>query len=662
MVTLTERRPKERSTQAAALSATRARLLASSTADGPWHGRLSSSALSTATAVCALELKARSGRPVGEELLSDRAGQGAEWLILNQNPDGGWGDTVESPSNLSTTILCWSALGLCLPRLPQARSAFELAEGWLRRRVGELTPESIGEAIAARYGSDRTFSTPILTLCAATGRLGEAPSAWAPIPHLPFELSVLPNRFFRFLGLPMVSYALPALIAIGQAIFHHRGGGNPAVRWLRSKASAPSLRLLERIQPAGGGFLEAIPLTSFVVLSLVSIGAEDHPVVQRGIGFLLDSIRSDGSWPIDTNLATWLTTLSVNALSIDSSLRDQLDDVQRRRLNRWLLDQQYREGHFYTGSAAGGWAWTDLSGGVPDADDTAGALLALDALACAEPDLRSGNAHAARLGVDWLLGLQNRDGGVPTFCRGWGQLPFDRSSPDITAHALRAWGTWLPHLPDQMRRRVRRSTDEGVRFLLKTQRDDGAWVPLWFGNQLEASQQNPVYGTSRVLTAAAALTPKSTYHARWRRAMAKAQKWLLSVQNRDGGWGAGPGTPSTIEETAQAVDGVASLAQTVPNTLSPNTRGALAEGCRWLMRETDSGRRFEAAPIGLYFEKLWYHESLYPIIFTLAALARCSDLGLGECPSEEAAKDASRDASHAEPLCDDGRLAVNEAP
>ena len=31
--------------------------------------------------------------------------------------------------------------------------------------------------------------------------------------------------------------------------------------------------------------------------------------------FIRDSCASDGSWPIDTNLATWNTTLAINALS-----------------------------------------------------------------------------------------------------------------------------------------------------------------------------------------------------------------------------------------------------------------------------------------------------------------------------------------------------------
>ena len=76
---------------------------------------------------------------------------------------------------------------------------------------------------------------------------------------------------------------------------------------------------------------------------------------------------------------------------------------------------------------------------MPDADDTPGAMLAL-------ARLRDGDdpeaATAAAAGAHWLLGLQNSDGGIPTFCRGWGALPFDRSSPDLTAHSVRAWNAW----------------------------------------------------------------------------------------------------------------------------------------------------------------------------------------------------------------------------
>src|SRR5262249_14441849 len=126
-------------------------------------------------------------------------------------------------------------------------------------------------------------------------------------------------------------------------------------------------------------------------------------------------------------------TLSINALTdAGENLRDNAG-----ALRRWLLDQQYRETHPFTSAAPGGWGWTPLPGAVPDADDTSGALLALRNLgATAE------SSAAAKAGITWLLDLQNGDGGWPTFCRGWGHLPFDRSSADISAHALRALDAW----------------------------------------------------------------------------------------------------------------------------------------------------------------------------------------------------------------------------
>ena len=75
---------------------------------------------------------------------------------------------------------------------------------------------------------------------------------------------------------------------------------------------------------------------------------------------------------------------------------------------------------------------------MPDADDTSAVLIALHSLA--SPD--DATLVAACAGVRWLLDLQNRDGGMPTFCRGWGSLPFDRSCHDLTAHALRAIAAW----------------------------------------------------------------------------------------------------------------------------------------------------------------------------------------------------------------------------
>ena len=690
-------------------------LLSKRNARGHWEGSLSSSALSTATAVFAI---ARVGGDQGKELVR----HGLEWLCANQNADGGWGDTVKSFSNLSTTALCYAALGVGDDEA--SRAARAKASQWISRvianrdtdaaiapapgeglpfgavRRGEtFDPALFVRALAARYGKDRTFAVPILSMLAIAGELG--PDGWQRVMPLPFELATLPHGLFRFLRLQVVSYALPALIAVGQARFHQAppaGLGRWALRWWRGRAVGPTLRLLEKIQPESGGFLEAAPLTSFVLMNLSAGPGGPHAarVIARGLEFLRNTVRPDGSWPIDTNLATWVTTLAVNALTLTpdpprrggvgappqtpefSALRlpaERTDDaagyasptgvrrtpdigppvltagsqkatnfgvwgrapgpavgglplgcpvlvpgascpngpVDLTGVLDWLLSQQHRREHPYTHAAPGGWAWTDLSGGVPDADDTAGALLAIKTLC---PEAKHGDAiiPVVRAGVEWLLNLQNSDGGIPTFCRGWGKLPFDRSSFDLTAHAMRAWFAWAADMPEELAGRVWAAFACGKRFLARRHRE-GFWEPLWFGSQHAPGETNSVYGTAKVLQALS-LDLDCTSHL----LANKAIKYLLSAQNPDGGWGGAPGSPSSIEETAVAVEAMSCT--DAANKQADLVRAAVVRGVGYLIHATHGGTRFDASPIGLYFAKLWYFEELYPLIFTVAALNR----------------------------------------
>jgi len=481
------------------------------------------------------------------------------------------------------------------------------------------------------------------------------------VPPLPFELACFPQSWFRFLKMPVVSYALPALIAIGQAVYQHRPPSNPLRRGIRHLARRRSLRVLETIQPSSGGFLEATPLTSFVTMSLASIGLADHPVARKAVEFLVRSVRADGSWPIDTNLATWVTTLSVKALATAGEL-ERLDRLPE--LRDWLLRQQYRQRHPYTGADPGGWAWTDLPGGVPDGDDTPGALLALRHLLAGQapalveefvrraigpvqvialdsdsplrrPGSRDHPGLQSILGLSWLVRLQNGNGGWPTFCRGWGHLPFDRSGTDLTAHALRALAAWKSDLFASVASRVAgtlseslnfrvsvdgvclhfpsradidRATNRGLAYLAREQRPDGSWLPLWFGNQHTPDDENPTYGTARVLAAWRDLGLRTTEPAR------RGVAWLLAAQNPDGGWGGGASTPSSMEETALAVE--------VLLDAGAEAELAVERGLDWLVERIEADGLHEPTPIGFYFAKLWYFERLYPIIFSVAALGR----------------------------------------
>jgi squalene-hopene/tetraprenyl-beta-curcumene cyclase len=375
------------------------------------------------------------------------------------------------------------------------------------------------------------------------------------------------------------------------------------------------------MQPASGGFLEATPLTSFVVMCLAAMGRTGHSVTQRGLVFLRESMRPEGAWPIDTNLAAWVTTLSLGALRAAGQ-----DEVSNEPIE-WLLRCQHRQKHPYTGAAPGGWGWSDLSGAVPDADDTSSALLSLAHWLEATPPAESRLAHDVRtalnLGIEWLLDLQNRNGGWPTFCRGWGRLPFDRSGADLTAHALRALAAWRGLVgtgPSKLVARVHRAQARGLAYLSRTQRDDGAFESLWFGNQFAPGEVNAVHGASRVLLAYGQLGRAAEPAA------LRAARWLAANQNADGGWG-GSGASgvdvdaavfpaSSVEETALAVEGLCLAPR------EPAIRESWRRGLEWLVAAVESGGHRRPSPIGLYFARLWYYERLYPIIFTVAALGR----------------------------------------
>ena len=192
------------------------RLLECRAPGGHWEGELSSSALSTATASAALALvergeAGRAGPGSMSGVPARLAGDGLRWLALHQNPDGGFGDTVQSPSNISTTALAWAAFSLAGGGGESGERAFRAAGSWLEHAAGGIDPPVLAEAIARRYGKDRTFSVPILTVLALAGRLGPAGEAWRLVPQLPFELAACPQRWFRWLRLPVVSYAILAL-------------------------------------------------------------------------------------------------------------------------------------------------------------------------------------------------------------------------------------------------------------------------------------------------------------------------------------------------------------------------------------------------------------------------------------------------------------------
>ena len=153
-----------------------------------------------------------------------------------------------------------------------------------------------------------------------------------------------------------------------------------------------------------------------------------------------------------------------------------------------------------TGRSAGpgvepsGWHFQYRNELYPDIDDTAMVLLALQRTAAGRRRPRS--QAATRRGVNWLLAMQNRDGGWAAFDvdidnEVLTKVPFadhnamlDPSCADITARVLELLGT-LGYRADHPA--VARALD----YLWRTQEPQGCWYGRWGVNY--------IYGTWQVL-------------------------------------------------------------------------------------------------------------------------------------------------------------------
>ena len=320
--------------------------------------------------------------------------------------------------------------------------------------------------------------------------------------------------------------------------------------------------MLDRIEP-DGTFCNYFSSTSLMIFALLARGySNTHPVITRAVqGLKAMTCRIDGELHCQyTTASVWNTTLINYALQ-ESGVPYSSNTIQKA--NHYILSRQHlKYGDWVIHEPnllPGGWGFADMNTIHPDIDDTTVALRAIRTLATEQVDCR----QAWDRGVNWLISMQNNDGGWAAFeknvdkkvlkllpIEGGKDLLIDPSTVDLTGRTLEFFGNYT-HL-DLHHPMVKR----GIRWLLRHQNSDGSWVGRWGVY---------IYGTWAAVTGMVAVGV-STNHP----AIQKALTWLRKIQNPDGGWGEScksdikncyvPLGESTRTHTAWALDTLISAA------------------------------------------------------------------------------------------------------
>ncbi len=411
-----------------------------------------------------------------------------------------------------------------------------------------------------------------------------------------------------------------------RALFHLldrglRAGERLRLRPLRRRSLARAEEwILTRLEDSDG--LGAIfPPIVNTIFALCCLGYDqNHPAVAGQLRELERlEIEEDGALRLQPCFSpVWDTALVLHALAEAGC---DATDPAIRAARRWLVEHEIRRDGDWSvnapGAAPGGWCFEYRNDFYPDCDDTAEVLTAFAATTPTDGTAAVAETPAVRRGRDWLLAMQNEDGGWGAFDRGCDKeilthVPFadhnallDPSTADVTGRAVDAL----------LRLGLRADAPEVTRalaFLRSEQEADGTWYGRWGCNY--------IYGTWLALRALARAGDISAEP--WCR---RAVQWLLAHQNADGGWGE---TPLSYDDPSQKGIGPSTAAQTAWALMALFGAGvvdhpAVESGVEHLLRsQRDDGSWYDAGWTATGFPRVFYlRYHLYAVYFPLMALA-----------------------------------------
>ncbi|PGS49688.1 prenyltransferase/squalene oxidase repeat-containing protein [Bacillus sp. AFS041924] len=407
------------------------------------------------------------------------------------------------------------------------------------------------------------------------------------------------GSFYQFLleeGKKLASYPL----------YFHQKGYEKAKRFI-----------LDRIE-TNGTFYSYATSTFYMIYALMALGYETtSSVIQNALEGLLSYAADTEAGIHIQNSPSKVWDTALLSYAIQEAGYKINDPIVSKSIQYLMKKQQNMIGDWSVHAknlTPGGWGFSDVNSFIPDNDDTGAALRAIARYAMDQPNIQKEWLK----GVHFLLGLQNIDGGWGAFEKNVNNkwltyVPIenakdaiiDPSTADLTGRVLEFIGHYTSISNDDPI--VKKTVD----WLLKNQKSNGSWYGRWGICY--------IYGTWAAITGLRAVgVPKN--HA----AIKKAEKWLVSIQNEDGGWGESGHSLvkgsyvslkySTPSQTAWAVDALLSIRNKEDEVIR--------KGIKFLTTQSDLTNKALSYPTGLGLPGQFYiHYHSYNEIYPLLALA-----------------------------------------
>lgn len=439
---------------------------------------------------------------------------------------------------------------------------------------------------------------------------------------------------------------------------------NLRLKPFRKKAINKAYQWMKDRFESSDGLGAIFPPIIWTVIALKCRGEEESsPDIQRALCELkkLQIREGDRIRLQPCKSPVWDTALSTIALR-EAGVSNRHPAI--RKCVTWLLSQEARQPGDWVNSSRsripGGWYFEFNNEFYPDVDDTAMVIMALrrcipeslkhdqwmtDFLVTPEwnpyeEDLNTETIIAGRSesreqafadleffrpmigaiqrGIQWLLGMQNKDGGWGAFDRDnnrelFTQVPFadhnamvDPSTADLTARVLEAFADAQLPLSHP-------ATQRALQYVWSEQEDDHCWYGRWGVNYL--------YGTWQAIIG---LTQIGIPNDDPR--IVRAVGWLKSKQQPSGGWGE---TADSYADPSLRGQGSVTPSQTAWALMGLMSAGeidsaAVRRGIHYLLETQNADGNWDEAPFtGTGFPKVFYLKyHLYRTYFPLMALAR----------------------------------------